>query len=211
MIVRFKDGLLVMTAETPEEEAARVAWAAAHEGHVFRLQAQETRTVLFKDLGREPDACRVPLNITSRIGDPALRLVSNLAPTPFTIDGEAYGSVEAFWQGLKFADPAKRAEIAPLHGHLARNAGLEALESDVITFGGAAVRVGTCDHWHLMERACRAKFTQHAGACAALLSTGERPLMHRTRRDSRTIPGVVMADIWMRIRDGLTVAKGGNL
>ena len=46
---------------------------------------------------------------------------------------------------------------------------------------------------------------------AVLLSTGERPLMHRTRRDSRTIPGVVMADIWMRIRDGLKVAKTGDL
>ena len=27
--------------------------------------------------------------------------------------------------------------------------------------------------------------------------------MHRTRRDSRNIPGVVMADIWMKVRRGL--------
>ena len=42
----------------------------------------------------------------------------------------------------------------------------------------------------------------------ALVGTGDRPLMHKTRRDSRTIPGVVMADIWMRIRR--TLAKGGD-
>jgi predicted NAD-dependent protein-ADP-ribosyltransferase YbiA (DUF1768 family) len=51
-----------------------------------------------------------------------------------------------------------------------------------------------------MTRACRAKFTQHAEAMAALLGTGERPLVHRMRRDSRTIPGAVMAEIWMKLR-----------
>jgi predicted NAD-dependent protein-ADP-ribosyltransferase YbiA (DUF1768 family) len=51
-----------------------------------------------------------------------------------------------------------------------------------------------------MKQACRAKFTQNAEARAALLSTGERPLTHRVRRDSATIPGVIMADIWTRIR-----------
>jgi predicted NAD-dependent protein-ADP-ribosyltransferase YbiA (DUF1768 family) len=54
-----------------------------------------------------------------------------------------------------------------------------------------------------MRLACRAKFAQNADARAALLDTNERPLTHRVRRDSRTIPGVVMADIWMRIRSEL--------
>jgi predicted NAD-dependent protein-ADP-ribosyltransferase YbiA (DUF1768 family) len=51
-----------------------------------------------------------------------------------------------------------------------------------------------------MERACRAKFEQNAEARAALLATGDRPLTHVVRRDSTTIPGVIMAQIWMRIR-----------
>jgi hypothetical protein len=54
-----------------------------------------------------------------------------------------------------------------------------------------------------MERACRAKFAQHSESAAALLATGTRPLVHRMRRDSRTIPGVIMAEIWMRIRQDL--------
>ena len=62
------------------------------------------------------------------------------------------------------------------------------------------MRVGTRDHWCLMERACAAKFTQNEVARAALRDTGSRPLEHRLRRDSRTIPGAVMADIWMRLR-----------
>ncbi len=55
-------------------------------------------------------------------------------------------------------------------------------------------------HWQLMRRACRAKFEQNAGARAALLGTGSRPLVHCIRPDSRTIPGVIMADIWMKLR-----------
>ena len=37
-------------------------------------------------------------------------------------------------------------------------------------------------------RACRAKFAQNREATDALLSTGDRPLTHVVRRDSRTIP-----------------------
>ncbi|MEY4566398.1 MAG: hypothetical protein RLY14_1368, partial [Planctomycetota bacterium] len=30
--------------------------------------------------------------------------------------------------------------------------------------------------------------------------TGKRPLTHITNKDSRNIPGVIMAEIWMKIR-----------
>ena len=55
-----------------------------------------------------------------------------------------------------------------------------------------------------MKQACTAKFTQNPDAAAALLSTGNRRLEHRTRRDSRTIPGIIMAAIWMQIRAKLS-------
>ena len=38
--------------------------------------------------------------------------------------------------------------------------------------------------------------------------TGERPLSHRTRPDSRTIPGVILAEIWMRLRSRLRDRAG---
>jgi predicted NAD-dependent protein-ADP-ribosyltransferase YbiA (DUF1768 family) len=65
---------------------------------------------------------------------------------------------------------------------------------------GETIATGTHAHWALMERACTAKFAQDARARRALLATGSRPLTHKVRGDSRTIPGVIMAAIWMRIR-----------
>ena len=60
-----------------------------------------------------------------------------------------------------------------------------------------------------MRRACEAKFAQHAGARTALLDTGERWLTHKVRKDSRTIPGAIMADIWMQIRERLQAQAVG--
>jgi hypothetical protein len=54
-----------------------------------------------------------------------------------------------------------------------------------------------------MERACTAKFEQNAKAREALLATAKRPLVHQVRPDSQTIPGVIMAEIWTRIRERL--------
>jgi hypothetical protein len=34
-----------------------------------------------------------------------------------------------------------------------------------------------------------------------LLANGERPLLHRPRRDSKTIPGGVLADTRMQLRE----------
>jgi hypothetical protein len=142
------------------------------------------------------------INITSRSREP-LRLISNLAHTPFELDGNDYASVEGFWQGLRYADDSRRREIALLAGVEAWTARKGQDGGDELVYDGAVIRVGSPDHWLLMERACRAKFTQDGRAREALLGTGEHQLTHRMRRDSRTIPGAVMAGIWMRIRDQL--------
>jgi N-glycosidase YbiA len=209
VIVRLKDNLIVITAETPEEQSMVAVWAKAADGNVFVLKHQDQRTFRLIDLGTRPDACREPINVTSRSPDAMIRLISNLAHTPFELDGNAYASVEAFWQGLKFPDIERRRQIASLYGIEARRAGFDAEASDTLVYCGRTIRVGTSYHWHLMYLACRAKFSQHEQARAALVGTGDRPLMHQTRRDSRTIPGVVMADIWMRIRR--TLAQGGEV
>lgn len=203
MKVRLKPNLLVVSAESAEERESLASWAREIDGHVFVLKLQDEQTFRLNSLGPRADACREPINVTSRSPEPAIQLISNFAHTPFELDGQQYGSIEAFWQGLKFPDESRRREIAPLHGDDARRAGFEATESDAIEYRGRTVRVGTADHWRLMSNACWAKFNQHEAARAALLSTGERPLVHKTRRDSKNIPGVVMADIWMRVRRGL--------
>jgi predicted NAD-dependent protein-ADP-ribosyltransferase YbiA (DUF1768 family) len=54
-----------------------------------------------------------------------------------------------------------------------------------------------------MGRATIAKFEQNANAREALLSTGDRPLTHQMKNDSKTIPGAILAEIRMRARASL--------
>ncbi len=208
MRVLLKPGLVVLVAERDDEAAEIAQWLYRHPDHVLRVQGQGARALRFHDLGPRAEACREPLNVSSRATDPAVRLISNFAHTPFELDGATYASVEAFWQGLKFPDETDRRRIAALHGAEAKRAGDEAPAAESFEHGGVVHRVGGREHWALMERACRAKFTQHPAACDALLGTGTRPLTHRMRRDSRSIPGVIMAEIWMKVRARL--ASGGE-
>jgi hypothetical protein len=196
----LKKKLVVVVAEADEERRQLEAWIAECDDHVFGLRRQSDGSFRFIDLGPRPEACREPINIISRAPDPEIRILSNFAHTPFVLDGANYASVEAFWQGLKHPEASRRAEIAELHGARAKQAGASAPAADEIDYRGQRVRVGTVDHWRLMALACRAKFTQHDAASAALLATGSRPLTQVVRRDSRTIPGVVMGSIWMQIR-----------
>jgi predicted NAD-dependent protein-ADP-ribosyltransferase YbiA (DUF1768 family) len=202
MQVRLKRGLIVVTAE-PGEADATVAWASAHQDHAFALWRQDDRTFVLKSLGLREEACREPINVVSNASSEAVRLISNFAHTPFELDGQSYASVEGFWQGLKFPGEEDRQRIATLHGDEAKRAGAQAPESDSFEYGGVTYRTGCAEHWELMRLACWAKFTQHPGAREALLATSTRPLTHRLRRDSRTIPGVIMAEIWMKTRTRL--------
>lgn len=200
MIVRLKDGLIVVTAETEEETAALGELGAASQRHVFALTHQDEQTIRLHSLGPREIACREPINVTSLSPNAAVRLISNFAQTPFELHGRQYASVEGFWQGLRWPDDARRREIAQLHGGRARQARDGAPDHAVIEYNGQSIRFGTADHFDLMELACRAKFEQHEDARLALISTGERPLTHKMRRDSRSIPGAIMAEIWMKIR-----------
>ena len=203
MKVRMRPNLLVVTAESDDERIELDNWLESRAGHAFALTRQDPQTMRFADLGTIADACREPLNITSQSADPRLQLISNFAHTPFELAGLEYASVEAFWQGLKYPAEKQRREIALLHGRDARRTRKAAPAADRIEYQGSSIRVGTWEHWRLMELACWAKFSQHVEAQLALKSTGARPLEHRTRRDSQTIPGVIMAEIWMKVRGKL--------
>jgi hypothetical protein len=198
-MIRLRKDVLVVEPEG-EEEGELLDWLATHVGQVFWLRASKDKTLVFHSLGDRADACREPLNITSRSPGP-LNLISNFGATPFVLDEQRYASIEGFWQGLKFPADDDRRRLAGLAGSEAKDAGYYAPPADHIIYLGQNVRIGTWDHWRLMERACSAKFEQHVAAREALLSTGTRPLVHQTKPDSRTIPGVIMADIWMRLRE----------
>lgn len=210
MKVVLKGRTLVVVPETDAERAELAAWKETTAGHVLFARPGAGSGLALFDLGERAEACREPLNITSRTTDPVLQLISNFAATPFELDGRPFGSVEGFWQSLKFHEGKERDRVAALAGLEARRAGDEMEYGATVHYAGRDVPVGTWEHWRLMEFACAAKFTQHAEARAALLSTGERPLTHRLRRDSRTIPGALMAEIWMRLRARLRHGMSGT-
>src|SRR6516165_9802254 len=191
----------VLISESEDERASLEDWRAFHDDFVFRVNASPSKGVALIALGPHAEACREPINVTSMSPLP-IRLIANFAPTPFELDGVRYACVEAFWQSLRFPI-GERARIAVLDGAAAKRASAEEPYGSHVSYGGRAVAVGTWDHWQLMRRACRAKFEQNEDARLALLATGRRPLIHKLRRDSRTIPGVIMAEIWMALRDRL--------
>jgi predicted NAD-dependent protein-ADP-ribosyltransferase YbiA (DUF1768 family) len=201
-----KKDVIGLSAETDEERSICTLLAAT-DGHVFRLHSKSGRGLAFSSLGPQADACREPLNIT-RSSEARYEPISNLARTPFEFDGMRYESIEGFWQGLKFADPERRRTIAGLWGIVARKSGMSARGLSTFHYGDRTIVSGSPGHWALMRSACEAKFNQHAGARAALLGTGQRWLTHRVRKDSITIPGAVMAQIWMDIRRNLQNAGG---
>ncbi len=201
MKLSFQNNVIGLSAETPAELEI-CAMLSAADGYVFQLHAASERGMAFSEIGPEEDARRAPLNIVRSI-EPRFAPISNLAFTPFDLDGEHYASIEGFWQGLKTADPAQRQSLARLSGAEAKDRGGDINQPPTFDYGGASIVTGSPEHWALMRKACEAKFTQDCDARAALLATGERWLTHKVRRDSRTIPGVIMADIWMRIRDRL--------
>lgn len=83
MIGRFNKGHLVLTAETDEEAQRLAAWTPGYSEHAFHLRMQGARTLLLKDLGPKPDACRKPINALFNAPDGKVRLISNLAHTNF--------------------------------------------------------------------------------------------------------------------------------
>lgn len=203
MKVLLKNTLVVLIPETPAEASDLARWKEAHAGHVLAAKFNSepvTTSLELHDLGDRLEACREPINVVSSSSDPIARTISNLAETPFELDGRRYRAVESFWQGLKFPLDSDRLRIADCEGPRALSEGSRQGYGKTVAYGDTEITVGTWDHWQLMGRACRAKFEQNAEARVALLATGDRPLVHSVRRDSRTIPGVIMAQIWMRIR-----------
>lgn len=195
------DGAIVVGGEDAAELAAL---ARLPQRHLFVL-SRTGASIVLHDCGEEDMVRQTPINIFSQAAPP-LDLISNFAATPFELDGVAYASVEGFWQCFRYDDAAERGRVAGLAGAAAKQAGRKEPPESFV-YDGQAVRWGTWAHWQLMRRACAAKFAQNEAARAALIATAGRPLTHRTRADSRSIPNAVMAQIWMEIRAGLVAGK----
>jgi predicted NAD-dependent protein-ADP-ribosyltransferase YbiA (DUF1768 family) len=151
-----------------------------------------------------------PINIASNSQNPTEALLSNLAHTPFVLDGRGYASVEAFWQWLKYSNKEERERIAWLSGIESKKVWNNGDNADHFEYEGVMYRVWSEEHQNLMRRAIRAKLEQNSNVLSLLLSTGNTPIIHDPKRkdgtsypDSTTIPARVFSQILMDIREDL--------
>lgn len=149
------------------------------------------------------------INVASNSENPTEAILSNLANTPFKLDGKTYASVEAFWQWLKYSKEEDRDKIAGMSWIASKKIGdagdnreghFEYLWRQYI--------VGSQEHHELMRRAIRAKLEQNQEVLKLLLETWNTPIIHEPKKkdgtsypDSTTIPAAVFSGMLMELRD----------
>jgi predicted NAD-dependent protein-ADP-ribosyltransferase YbiA (DUF1768 family) len=210
MKLLLKKGIVVIIPDDEASKEEAKVWIESYNSHVFKANLQENGTIFLYDLGDTSEVIPEPVNISSQSNDLKFQIISNLSHTPFMMDEKNYESIEGFWQGLKFENEEERLRIAKLHGIEAKQAGYNIEQPEKFIYNGIVFSSGCYEHWQLMKKACLSKFTQNEKARQALLSTGNCPIVHITKRDSKTIPGVIMSDIWMKTRKNILENKLRN-
>lgn len=156
------------------------------------------------------------LNIASNSLDPDARILSNLAPTPFILDGIHYWSVEAFWKSLYLPEEERSAHI---HKHGLKSRDIYYKDSDwkkrehpkEFIYQWTEYSVWSTEHHWLMRRAIEAKIEQNQDVRGALMNTKWRVLQHipinnktgKTYPDSPVIPGEVFSGMLTEFREKL--------
>jgi predicted NAD-dependent protein-ADP-ribosyltransferase YbiA (DUF1768 family) len=153
--------------------------------------------------------------VASNSENPTETVLSNLANTPFELDGKTYASVEAFWQWLKFSSEENRRRVSEMFWIASKKIG-DAGDNREGRFEylWRQYLVGSTEHHELMYRAIRAKLEQNPETLKLLLETGNVPIIHEPRKkdgtlypDSSTIPATVFSGILMRLREELSPAR----
>jgi predicted NAD-dependent protein-ADP-ribosyltransferase YbiA (DUF1768 family) len=111
-----------------------------------------------------------PLNVFSRSNEEIGRLMSNFAPTKFTLDGLEFGSIEAFYVYLLFLEEDKREKVRPLYGIVAKRMG-KSSRLERTCYRGEEFDLGSETHFGLIKRAIRAKLKAHPVIADAFVAT----------------------------------------
>ena len=146
------------------------------------------------------------VNVASMSVEPSARLLSNLAHTPFVLDGVRYESVEAFYQMLRITDPVRRAAVAGLYGQEAKAAGNDFKNVTTGQYRGEAFELGSPRHHEIVKMAIKAKLDQNPDVAAAIMATYPRPIIHNTGRPeskSTKYPGAVFTQTLTELRQEL--------
>ncbi len=155
-----------------------------------------------------------------------LGLLSNFAPTPFTLHGRRYASVEGFWQMMLYPEgpgdprarfpglewPHTREQVAGMTAFEAKRAGdlaernMRAMGIGWATFEGRRFPYRSAKpgrHHALVLAAMRAKLEQNPEVGKVLLATGDLVLRPDHRQAADDPPEWRYCEIWMRMREEL--------
>lgn len=109
-------------------------------------------------------------------------VLSNFAETPFVLDGVTCSCSEAFIQSLKCSSVQEQKEFCKLTGQEAWQKGSlltnRVFSEKQVWWLGKEYPLHSKEHFDLVERALRAKFSQSDIALNALRATGNMKLTH---------------------------------
>lgn len=135
--IQDKDTLVLISQS--EEEAKTIL--EIPEGLVFATKASSNGSyLLFRCKGLVDDYVLKPINISYVSENSKLSLLSNLAHTPFSLQGRNYESVEGFWQSIKYRDAKVRDKISKLYGFEAKSYGKK-IKYKYIIYHGEKIRM----------------------------------------------------------------------
>lgn len=143
------------------------------------------------------------LNVYSRSDEEIGRLMSNFAPTPFTMDGVEYASVEGFYVSLLFLEDEKRDKVRKLYGIVVKNMGKKSKLTETC-YNGETFALGSDKHVELIKRAIRAKLEAHPAIATAFVATSPRPIVHdcgHPEPEDTVFPASVFVRILTELRE----------
>ncbi|MEK6628685.1 MAG: NADAR family protein [Bdellovibrionota bacterium] len=149
---------------------------------------------------------------------------SNLWDTPFSLDGDFYGSVEGLWQAMKYPEnkederfkdptlvwPFTREQVMKLSGFEAKKAGdlasanMKKLGIKWITYKGEKIEyIGkdTLKHYELILRACRAKLAANPQLVELLRRTKSLKFIADHKQKADSPPAYKYHEIYMKLRN----------
>jgi predicted NAD-dependent protein-ADP-ribosyltransferase YbiA (DUF1768 family) len=124
------------------------------------------------------------LNIRSDSSNPIGKILSNLADTPFEVEGIIFPSVESALQGIKFKDPKKQQEVFKMDGKSALLEGRKvtlSIKDDIteyVYWKGKEIKYNSNEHRMLVAMFIREKIRQNKKVQEALLATEENFIFH---------------------------------
>lgn len=117
------------------------------------------------------------IDIVSYGGYPACEL-SNFCAHEFKFRGFPVSSMEGFLQGLKFQDPILQGAMFLLVGYTAKSIGSRKTWANTLWWQGSPIRRFSKEYQDFIKESYQAMFDQNKEFREALLSTGEREILH---------------------------------